>query len=437
MLRLALPVLVEQVLVMLVGLCDTWLTGRFLGREHLAAMNLMSYTLWLLPALFAAVGIGATAMIARFVGAGDWDSAGRVTNQAFVVGALLAVIATVAGLLFGDSLVGVMRLEGEAALLASRYLKIVLAVFPAMMLEVVGTACLRGAGRMMAGLAVMALVNVVNVSVGAALLVGLGPLPKLGWDGLAYGVAAGYVVGALAMLGLFISGRAGLRLEGRWLWLDAGLARRILRIGLPGGLDVLSIIACHLWFVGIINQLGEVAAAAHGVAIRIESLAYLPGAAFQVAAATLVGQYLGARDPGRATQSVITACLVGGGFMVSAGILFYMFAAPLTEMFLGGRQPEVALTAAPLLRIVALAMPALALLSIISGALRGAGDTRWPFVISFVGLLGVRIPGAYFLAHACGLGVRGAWYAMAADLALRCILISGRFFHGGWKRIEV
>jgi Na+-driven multidrug efflux pump len=93
--------------------------------------------------------------------------------------------------------------------------------------------------------------------------------------------------------------------------------------------------------------------------------------------------------------------------------------------------------AAPLLRIVAFGMPALALTTILSGGLRGAGDTRWTLIITFAGLVGVRIPVAYLLAHGCGLGIRGAWYAMVADLTVRCILVGLRFRHGGWKRIEV
>src|SRR5690606_11408082 len=128
-------------------------------------------------------------------------------------------------------------------------------------------------------------------------------------------------------------GRAGLQLSQPAFRTDMDLIRRLLRIGIPGGTDILSIVLCQLWFVRIVNELGMLAAAGHGVAIRIESLAYLPGAAFQVAAATLCGQYLGAGDHRRATRSVLTACLVGGGLMTAAGLLFFFAAEPLTGLF--------------------------------------------------------------------------------------------------------
>jgi putative MATE family efflux protein len=306
-----------------------------------------------------------------------------------------------------------------------------------MMCELVGNACLRGAGDTITGMVAMIVTNVVNIVLAWSLVVGWGPLKAWGWDGIAVGTATGYVVGGLVVLVRLIRGRAGLRLTWRGLRPDPDLIRRLLKIGLPGGADILSIVLCQMWFVSIVNQLGLLAAAAHGVAIRIESLAYLPGAAFQVASATLCGQYLGAGDQRRATQSVLTALAVGGGLMTGAGVFFLLAADPLASLFLRADQAHVQQLAAQLLRIVALAMPPLALTMIFNGALRGAGDTRWPLLFSLIGYIGVRIPLAYWLAFDWGLGVYGAWYAMLADLFLRCMLVSWRFFHGGWKQVRV
>ena len=437
LLRLAWPVLVEQVLVMLVGFSDTLLAGHYLGRSHLAAMMLMSYVLWLLTNAFAFVAIGATAMTARFVGAGDYKSANRVANQSYVLGALLALGITVGGLLFGEQFVSLMQLEGEAADLSTRYLRFILPVVPAMMVEAVGIACLRGAGDMVSGLVTMSLVNVTNTALSWVLLLGPGPIPEMGWDSLAIGTACGHLVGGLIPLVLLLRGRAGLKLEAAELRPDRQLIRRILRIGVPGGIDVMTVVGCQMFFVGLINGLGELAAAAHGVAIRIESLAYLPGSAFQVAAATLAGQYLGARQYRQAGRSVLMACLAGGGLMLTAGIVLYVGSDHLARLFLSAEQADVAAAAAPLLRIVSVAMLPLALMMILSGALRGAGDTRWPLVFTLIGFVGVRMPLAWLLAYSMGWGVQGAWYAMAADIIVRCLLVMYRFWHGGWKRTEV
>jgi Na+-driven multidrug efflux pump len=173
------------------------------------------------------------------------------------------------------------------------------------------------------------------------------------------------------------------------------------------------------------------------VAIRIESLAYLPGAAFQLAAATLAGQYLGAGDLRGARHSVLTACVTGGGIMAVIGLIMYVDAEQLVGFFLSSRQTGVVEVSAPLLRIISLAMLPLAILNVLTGALRGAGDTRWPLVFMLIGFFGVRIPLAWWLCFELGWGVTGAWYAMTIDLFLRCLFVMVRFLQGGWQRLNI
>jgi putative MATE family efflux protein len=452
-LRLALPVLAGQLLDMMMGFSDKWLTGHFLpGDKYLAAITLVAYLLGFLPSIFAAVSISATAMVARFVGAGDLMMARRVANQALVIGAGLALIVTTVAALFGSRLVAIMGLQGDAADLTLEYVAIVLPVVPAMMIEQVGVAVLRGAGDTVTGLLAMTFQNVVNIAVAFMLVSGTGPFPAMGWRGLAYGAAAGYVSTATIIFSRLVIGRYGLRFQLRLLKPDLDLIRRLLRIGIPGGIDVMSIAGCQFWFLSIVNRLGNAAAAAHGVAITIESLSYLPGAAFQVAATTLVGQNLGAGDERRAVRSVATAAGAALGIMSLSAIAFYLGADWLAVQFVGRDQPEIASRAAMLVRIVAFGQPPLAILMVVNGALRGAGDTRWTLVTTCIGFLLVRIPLAYWLAwdqfhiqlfgaemtvHGWGLGVRGAWYAMVIDLVVRCLLVLYRFLNGAWKRIEV
>jgi putative MATE family efflux protein len=437
MLRLAAPTLGEQLLMVLVLISDTALTGRRLSPLHLAAMSQMAYVMWLLTNLFVAVDSGATALIARFVGAGDRETACRVANQAFLLGVVLAVCVTSFGLLFLDPLVDLMGLPAEPAALATRYLRILLPVLPLMMVMSAGNACLRGAGDTVSGFVAMIAMNLVNVLASWSLACGWGPLPELGWDGVAIGTAAGYSVGGLTMGARLVRGRAGLKLHWRMLRPDVDLARRLLRVGIPAGADVMTIIGCQFWFKRIVNQLGSLAAAAHGVAINIESLAYLPGTAFQVAATTLSGQHLGAKNHRQATHSVLVACAAGGGLMSSVALLFFFAAEPLAWLFLAPGEEALAAQTAALLRIVAMALPALAVHMVLTGALRGAGDTRWPLGFSLIGMLAVRIPLAYWLTQTLDWGVAGAWYAMAADIYVRCILVVSRFLHGGWKQVEV
>ncbi|MEX0676841.1 MAG: MATE family efflux transporter [Pirellulales bacterium] len=429
--------MVEQLLIMLVGFADTLLAGHYLGESDLAAMTLVGYSLWLFTNLFAVVAIGAVAMTARFVGAGDWAAANRVTNQSFVLGGILAIVFTAAGVLWGDHFAALLQLEGEPAELATRYLRILIPVLPLMMLEQVGIGCLRGAGDMLTGLVTMIVVNAVNIGVSWSLVTGAGPFPELGWDGLAIGTTCGHAMGGLIPFAVLLRGRAGLRIERRLLRPEPALMRRILRIGFPGGIDVMSVIGLQLVFLSIVNRLSTDEVAAHGVAIRVESLAYLPGYAFEIAAATLVGQYLGAGDYRQAGRSVLVACAASGTLLTVVGLVFFFDAPQLVGLFLSAEQTGVAAVAPSLLRIVGLAMPILALVQVLTGALRGAGDTRWPLAFTFIGFLGVRLPVAYLLVLAWHWGVTGAWYAMVADLAVRCALVCFRFTHGGWKRVDV
>jgi putative MATE family efflux protein len=470
MLRLATPVLVEQFLHMLVGFSDTILAGQYLGATELAAINLMNYALWALYTVFAIVAIGSTALVARSVGGGDFLLARRVLRQSLLLGVLLAVAVAAVGVVLAGPVVRLMQLEGDAARLATHYLWFVLAVLVAIGVEEVAIACLRGAGDTMSGLIAMIVLNIVNVSVSWSLVLGLGPLPELGWYGLAIGTAVGHLCGAAVILGFLLRGRAGLWIELRRAratplqqtsehrddpspparMLDGEIVRRLLRVGLPGGIDSLAMVCFHLWYLAIINQLGELAMAAHGVGVRIESISYLPGFAFQVAAATLVGQYLGAGDPHRAGRAVLTTCAVGGSIMTCAGAVMFFFPEALARIFIHADKQSIIELTSRLLPIVGAAIPAFALATVLTGALRGAGDTRLPLAITFVGLVLVRIPMAYILAYETielplvgvslvgwGLGVVGAWYAMVVDIVVRTALILLRFFHGGWKRIEV
>ncbi len=437
LLHLVWPVLIEQLLVMLVGFSDTLLAGHYLSESHLAAMTVISYALWLMTNLFSVVAIGALAMVARFKGARDPAAANRVVGQSFVLGTLFAILFTTIAVLGSNYVAAALGLEGDAAPLATRYLNILVPMLPLMMLEAIGIACLRGAGDMVTGLVAMILVNVTNIAISWGLVSGAGPLPTLGWDGLAIGTACGHALGGLIPFIVLLRGRVGLRIQPRLLKPDTELMRRILRIGVPGGIDVLSLVFLQLVFLSFISRLSTDELAAHGVAIRIESIAYLPGYAFQIAAATLSGQFLGAKEYRRATRSIVVACVLNGGLLTVAGLVLFFGAEPLVALFLNSQQTGVLAIAPALLQIVSVAMPPLAIMQVLTGALRGAGDTRWPLAVTFLGFLGVRLPLAYLFVIAWQWGVNGAWYAMVIDLLLRCLLVGVRFVHGGWKRVGV
>ena len=451
LLRLAWPVFAEEVLNMLVGYTDWWLAGHFLkGAEYGAAMGLMAYSMWLIPSIFSAISIGAVALISRLVGGGQSHEARRVVGQSILIGMVFALLGTIGVWQMASTFAAWMQLEPAAAELAVRYLYVIVPVIPLIMLEQVGIACLRGAGDTRTGLMVKVLVNVVNTVLSAGLLLGLGPLPKLGWEGLAVGTACGHGLAGLILAVILLRGRTGLKLELPELRPNVPLMKRLMRVGIPGGLDMLAMIACHLIYLSIINRLGTVPAAAHGLALRIEALAYLPGSAFQVAAATMTGQLLGAGQLQLARRSAISALLMGGSFMCGSGLLLFFGGGLIAKFFTNDASNPVSQLAGQLLPIVACGMPFFAIVSVFAGVLRGAGDTRWPLMINFAGLIAIRIPLAAYLAWETvplsilgvtiigwNLGAHGAWYAMIIDIAVRSTLIGGRFLSGRWQRVKV
>jgi putative MATE family efflux protein len=451
MLFLALPVLAEESLMLLVGWTDWWLTGHFVpGDAAKAAMSLMAYTMWLIPSLFAAISIGATAMVARYVGAQDPQFANRCANQAMLLGLLLSVFITMIAFLYQREFIALMQLPEAARDFANSYLRIMIPVIPLIMIHQVGTASLRGAGDTLSGLIAKIVVNIVNVTLSTGLVTGWGFFPKLGFAGLAIGTATGHAIGGLIILGVLIHGRAGLKLKFRLLQPRGDIISRLLQIGLPGGAEMGLMIICQFTFVRIVFQLGEASAAAHGLAIELEALAYLPGTAFQVAAATMSGQFLGAADPRRAVQSVKVCCAAGGFVMTTAAVILYFFGTHLASWFTGPFDTSTTVTAGELLKIVALGIPSLSLVMVISGALRGAGDTRWLLLITFAGFILIRLPLAYVFTRYESLsefapnspidlpmGVYAAWYAMLIDLVIRSFMITARLLHGGWMKIKV
>jgi putative MATE family efflux protein len=325
---------------------------------------------------------------------------------------------------------------------AAQVLRIVLAITPLLACTSVGIACLRGAGDTRTGMWVMILVNAINIALSWSLIDGFGPLPAMGFAGIAMGTAVGEGVGGLVVLALLARGRSGLWIDWRELFPVWNDIERILRISVPATGESLTNMFCQLWFLSLINRLGPTATAAHGVAIRCESISFLTVMAFAVAASTLTGQYLGARRPDLAGRAVRTAWGIGVAVLSVLGVVVYVMAEPMFLLFTGGRQPAVTTAGVPVLRIVAFALPALATINVLNGALRGAGDTRWPWVFVLAGYLLVRMPLTYWLATpeelgGLGWGLTGAWIAMFADLCVRAAMVAARFLQGGWQTARV
>jgi len=455
-LTLAWPVLARQFLILLVGLSDRYLAGHFHPPDesqqvsYQASQTTANYLAWFIVSYTVLVSVGSTALVARFVGAGDRSLAIRVTHQSILLAIVFGLLGTVAGLTGMDQLLRVLQLHGASATFAAQYLWPTFLLLTFEVIEAAGIACLAGAGDTLTGFWVTGGVAVVNLPLAWGLCFGLGPLPQLGFPGIAYGTALSHTLGACVVLIALAKGRAGLTLSWHWFRPELDLIWRLLRISVPAAVDSLSVVVGQFWFLSIVNQLGEVASGAHGIALGWEALGFLSGSAFGTAAMTLVGQNLGAGRPDRAARSGWVAFGLGCGVMCTMGAIFFILARPMFLLFCPYQsQADVVDVGVPVLQLVAFAMPFVASTVIITYALRGAGDTRVPVLFTWTGFLCVRIPLAYLFTlptldlgvlgvwSGCNWGLLGAWRAMFADLVVRGALLFFRFLSGRWRSIEV
>ncbi|NLY10846.1 MAG: MATE family efflux transporter [Firmicutes bacterium] len=433
---LAWPAIIEMSLQMTVGIVDTIMVGR-LGKEALASVGLANQINWFATTVFAAVSTGSTALVARHIGAREPKEAGDVARQSIFMGIVLAGSVMAILLLFGQNILHLLfkNSEPEVLSLSTGYVKIVSAAVIMNFFLMITNAVLRGAGNTRTPMLVTMTVNILNLVGNYFFIYGNGPFPAMGVNGAALGTTLAQVVGGIiALVVLLRSPLLSVNLKGPYRF-DKKIIKRILTIGLPAAFEQGTMRIGQLLYTMIVASLGTVSYAAHQVAINAESLSYMPGWGFALAATTLVGQSLGANDPDLAEKSGNISARMAFVVMSIMGALFFLFPYQIVALFTS--DPEVIDLAAVCLRLVAIAQPPLAFLQTYSGGLRGAGDTKTIMKITTMGFLGLRITLAYLLAITFKLGLVGAWIAMVVDLVTRSGLMWITFRRGKWKLLKV
>ena len=433
-LKLALPAVGEQMLNMMVGIVDTFLVGH-LGAAALAGVGLGNQIIMLATSVFAAIATGTTALVARHSGAQEPASANRVFHQSYILGAIVGLLTTAVCFVGARASMQALGAQGDVVDLGSTYMRIVVPSLLASAFMFIGNAAMRGAGDTRTPMKVMGVVNVVNIVVAYTLINGVGPFPALGVAGSALGASLGRTSGCLVVISILLRGRAGLHLSRANLHLDMSQLRRVINVGIPAGMEMLSMRLGMTIFASVVASLGTTAYAAHQVVMSSESLSFMPGFGFGVAAATLVGQGLGARAPQRAENNARLAWGLAVLLMSTMGLLFFAFAGSFMRFFTTDAD-VIAQGIAPL-RLIAIVQPLLATTMVLSGGLRGAGDTRGPFLVTTLGIWLVRLPLGFFLVNNTSLGLTAAWITMILDQFVRSIFFVIRFRSGRWKRLRV
>src|SRR5512136_1548989 len=423
-LTLAWPAVIEQALAMMISLVDFYIVGH-LGAAALDGVGLGGQMLFLTASFLSAIGVGSTALVARHIGAQEPEDATRTARQSILVAIVIGVLMAVVGVTLARPIIAWFGGEPDVIEQGTRYLRTVAPSFAFFSVLLIGNAVMRGAGDTRTPLLVMLAVNVINIGVAWSLTQGVAGLPKLGVVGSGLGAASGQTVGGSIVLVLLVRGRAGIRLGlemPRW---DPGRIRRILNIGLPAGAEQILLQFALISLTVVIARFGTEAYAAHQVAWRIAQLSFLPGWGFAVAASTLVGQELGARQPQRASESGYVAFRAALIIMTVMAVVIFVFGSALIRMFID--DALVVTQGVPILQIAALIQPMMAASFVFSGGLRGAGDTRATLAITILSVWGLRVIITYLLGQWFGLALIGAWIAIAADFSFRGLMFWWRF----------
>jgi putative MATE family efflux protein len=425
---LAWPAITANLLHATVGLVNIKIVGG-LGAPAVAAVTTGNRIFFVLQAILMGVTAGTTALVARAWGAGDRSEAESVTRASAFACVAIAAVLSAAGIAFAPELAGLFRLDAQTLALAATFIRwtsafnVAFAVF-----FVVGTA-LRAAGDTRTPLWLGAFANVVNVVLVYALVYGRLGLPALGVAGAAIASGIAFSCAAALTLLLWIGGSLVLGVGAPGA-LTRPRVRALLRIGWPAALEQVAWQGGFIVFLWIVSFYGTAPYAAYGIGVTILALSFVVGFGFQIAAATLVGQRLGAGDPDGAAASGWRAMRLAVSAMVALGGAIIAGAWPIARLMID--DPEVVRLTVVFIYILGAMQPLMAIEFTIAGALRGAGDTRFPFFAVLAGLLGVRCSLAALAAWA-GLPVEWIFAALIGDYLVKASMLVGRFRSGRWQ----
>ena len=430
---LAWPAIVEQIMITLVQYVDTAMVGS-LGSQATAAVGLTASTTWLFNGFFAAAAIGFSVQVAQHLGAGRGEDARRVVWQSLRFTVLFGILMGAVGFALSFPLPALLGAEPAVQGDASLYFRIMACAMPFTLGTNMFSAVIRCAGDTKTP---MVLNTLFIYPTRPVEVLGLRfTMWGAGWGvgGAAFASGLSTALVCLLFLAALFRKKSPIRisLHQRYKF-ERGCLLAAWRLGLPAALERSIMCVAQIVITAIITGIGTVAVAANHLAVTAESISYLPASGVAVAGTTLVGQAIGAGRKDLAQRFARMVTWMGVGMMTLGGAVLFLFAPQLIMIF--SQEAEVIDLGSQVLRIVAFAEPLFGASIVASGALRGAGDSKGPFLISLASMWGVRI--TLSLALVGSLGLVGVWLAMAAELCARGLIFLGRLYRGKWLHIDL
>ncbi len=427
---LAIPMMLEMSMESIFAVVDIAFVAR-LGTDAIAAVGITEALITVLYAVAVGLGMGVTAMVSRRIGARQRDAAASVTGQAIWIGAVLSLIIGVSGAVYAADMLHLMGATAGVIETGTGFAAVLLGGSASILYLFLLNAAFRGAGDASVALRSLWLANSINIVLDPCLIFGLGPFPEMGVTGAAVATTIGRGIGVVYQLWYLFDGRGRLQFQFRNLAIAPALIRRMLIISAGGVGQFLISTSSWIIIMRIIALYGSTAVAAYTIALRMFEFVWLPSWGLGNAAATLVGQNLGAQKPRRAEQSTWRAARYNTVFMTVVGMLLIAFAPAIVGLF--SSDDEVLRYGVSCLRILGVGVPMYAIGMIITQAFNGAGDTSTPTAINFVCFWMLQIPLAYWLASNISMGPNGVFLAIVLSESLVTVLSVVIFRRGRWK----
>jgi len=430
---LAYPVVLSHLCGSAMHVVDSMMVGR-LGATELAAVGYGGIWMWTALTLFMGTATGVQTFVAQADGAGDHHLCGRWTWQGFYAVAPITVLGVAAFVAVFPALLAALGPSDGLREHAVDYVRMRSLGCLGLGVFMVLSSFFRGIGDTRTPLLASLVSTVVNIGLNWCLIFGNAGFPELGVAGAGVGTAVAEWTGAVVLLVAFGRKRFA-RFVPRPVAPSRLDMRRFLAVSMPIGGQWFIEMSSFSIFSTLVAVMGDASMAASQALISLLSLSFMQAVGIGVASSTLVGRYVGAQDPGSAERAHRTA--LGLGCVLATGVAALLLAVPEALVRLFTADPEVIRLGAPLVRLGALVQVFDALNIIASGSLRGAGDTRWPFVVQSLNAWAFSVPLAWFVGVRLDHGVVGAWWALAAAMALLTVLLLWRFESGAWRHLRI
>src|SRR5882757_8812892 len=433
-LLLAIPMVMEMVLESLFAVVDVFWVGR-LGADAIATVGLTESLLSLVMAIGFGLSLSTTAMVARRIGEKDPAGAAVAGVQAIAIGLAISAVIGIPCLFYGPDLLRLMGASPQVLAVGSGYARIALGGSAAIMMLFLNNAIFRGAGDAAIAMRLLWVSNIINLVLDPCLIFGWGPFPRMGVTGAALATFIGRSIGVAYQFYRLLKGTERIHILPRQLRLHFDVLGRLIRVSLTG---ILQFAIAHTSWIGlvrIVSIFGAAALAGYTIAIRIVIFVILPSWGLSNAAATLVGQNLGAKQPERAEKAVWRTGLYNVIFLGLIGVIFIFFAEPIVRLFT--HDPEVVPLGAACLRIISYGNLGYAYFMVMMQAFNGAGDTITPTIVNFFGFWLLEIPLAYWLAIPLRWQSSGAFYAIVIAEGSIALASAVLFKRGKWKTQKI